>query len=1192
MSMTCKGSAALKAGTSIAALLAAMIAGTASAQTAPAGQTSPAAGAATPNSTSVGSTPEQAEAAAPLGDPSGPDQAQTAATEEEQTPDIVVTGFRGSIQSSLNEKRQATVQIDAITAEDIADFPDANLAESLQRLPGVSIDRDNGEGRGITVRGLGGDFNRTRLNGLEALSTAGSNDAGTSPNRSRSFDYNTFASELFSSLKVQKTPSAETDEGSLGATIDLETARPFDYKSARFALGGEASYNENSKKTNPRVAGLASIRFGADKRMGLLISGAYNRTYNVIDQYARQPGQSDFLYRSSQFVGEGVPQRAGFSAPSNVTLPYANPEARALQTGSDPAAYAKLYPGAPFNTPGRFDDSRVRIPALGALTNQIVRNNRLGLTGSYQWDVTDRTRLSIDGLYSRFRNVSENNQISSVGLNRNNTNATYNNASGRISPITARAAYPGLCTPNAGSAIVPEQDCGLAQYGTTPAFATSLNQAGAQVPSVLGAAAVQPGATNPANANIFSSNRFNLDPYDYYNNPNSVGYILASNNLAFRGQLIGRPSVDVVDANVTNGLADYLVLRNVDFRSAVDYSAYTTEFYQGSARIDQQFGDRLKMVAIYGKSRSTNRSQGLLVEFNRMDSPGNFVYDEREGGAMPVLDFGFDVANPANWEVVKGFSAIRNFIRTVRNDYEGVKVDFDWEVNDRFNLAFGGTIRRFGFATSQAERNTDTLNPTLLEAGSTTAANSKVVQFGRGLDTPDGTVSSFLVPDLAKFDQLLGFTCNCINKFGDWRLTTKRNGGSANFGVSETDYAIYAQADFNTEIFGQPLRGNAGTRVAITDVVSNGTTQAGRPIEGTNRYTDFLPSLNLVYQPTREFYIRFGASEVMARPLLGNLSPTITSISVPSNGDNTGAGFTIGNPRLNPFRATNYDLSLEWYFTPSSLVSIAGFSKNVSSFPQTVIFSAPLSQLVDADTVSAIRAQYTNAAQLAYIDADNPFNARQFRDAPGGYIRGLEASFQQNFTFLPGFLRNFGVLVNYTYIKSKLNYILDPGVAEVRNAAGVVTTAAVPQTLGSGPFIGVSPQAFNATLFYEVDRFRARVSIANRKGYVTQYPIAAGSCNPGLTTVGTGLPATTNPVTVTESVGCDSPLINDFVFSRATTNVDASISFNLFKAFSLSLEGLNLTNQTSNRYAYDGQEAVTQYASSGRVFRVGARVSF
>ena len=77
-----------------------------------------------------------------------------------------------------------------------------------------------------------------------------------------------------------------------------------------------------------------------------------------------------------------------------------------------------------------------------------------------------------------------------------------------------------------------------------------------------------------------------------------------------------------------------------------------------------------------------------------------------------------------------------------------------------------------------------------------------------------------------------------------------------------------------------------------------------------------------------------------------------------------------------------------------------------------------------------------------------------------------------------------------------------------------------------------------------------------------------------------------------ESKSCDSPLINDFVYSRATTNVDASMRFNLFRNVAITLEGLNLTNQTSNRYAYEGQNAVTQYASSGRVYRVGARLTF
>jgi len=1113
----------------------------------------------------------------------GPAMAQTAApapaVQEADTAgatEIVVTGLRRSIQQSLNDKRNADVQLDEINAQDIADFPDSNLAESLQRLPGVSIDRDNGEGRGITVRGLGGDFNTTRINGMAALSTAGSNDSGTSPNRSRSFDYNTFASELFSSLRIQKTPSAETDEGSLGATIDLITGKPFDFKGNKFGLSTQASYNENSKKANPRIAGLASVRFGADKRMGLLFSGAYNKEVNIIDSYMRAAGQSDYLYRSSQFVGEGFPQRAGFAAPAGTALPYKNPEALALQTGSDPTAYAKLYPGAPYNTPGRFDDSTVRIPALPTLNHQVVRNDRLGLTGAYQWDISSRTRLTIDGLYSRFHNESENDQLSAVGLNRNNTNATYNNATGRVAPSSARGAYPGLCTPAAGSDIAVSQDCGSAQYGTTPAFATALNAKGQLVPAVLGNAAITPGGTSPSDANIFSTNPNNLDPYDYYNNPNSVGYIPSSNGLAYRGALIGRPAVKVLDANVTNGLADYLVLGNVDSRSAVDYGAYTTTFWQGTARIDQEFTDNFKMSAQYGRSKSVNRSTGLLVEFNRMDSPENLTYDERGGGPMPLLDFGFDVANPANWQTVKGFSAIRHYERLVRNTFNSGNVDFDWQANDQFNVGFGGNIRKYGFYTQQAERNTDTLNPTLLEAHSTTAANSKIVEFGRGLQMPDGTATSFVVPDLDKFNDLLGFECNCINKFGDWRLTTKRNGGQNSYGVHENDKSVYLQFDFNGEVFGRTFRGNLGERIAFTGVTSNGTSQAGRPIVGKNSYTDFLPSMNLNYSLFRNLLIRFSASKVMARPLLGNLAPTITSISVPSNGDLTGASFTIGNPKLSPFRSTNFDGSVEWYFNRSSLLAVAAFSKNISSFPQTILYTAPLSQFASADTIAAIRAQYTNANQLAYIDKDLPFTARQYRDAPGGWLRGIEFTYQQNFTFLPWLLKNTGALVNYTYIKSQLTYILDPG------------TSSRPQTTGKGPFLGVSPRALNATLFYEDEHVRARVTVAQRKGYSTAYPIAGGSCSPGLSTVGTG---GVGSGTV-ESAGCDSPLINDFTYSRSTTNVDASLSFNIAKIFAITLEGLNLTNQTTNRYGYAGQEATTLYGSSGRVFRLGARVTF
>jgi len=1100
--------------------------------------------------------------------------------------DIVIIGFRASLRNSLNAKRVSDVQIDAITAEDIADFPDSNLAESLQRLPGVSIDRDNGEGRTITVRGLNGDFNRTRLNGLEALSTAGSNDSGTAPNRSRAFDYNTFASELFSSLKVQKTPMAETDEGSLGATIDLTTGHPFDYKKGALALSVEDQYYQQSKKHSPRIAGLVSRRF-FDGKFGLLFSGAYSKSDNEIDSYLRAPGQSDYLYRQSDFLGNENPQRAGFSAPVNTNFGTAitNPQAIAFQTGSDPAAYAKLYPGAPYNTPGRFDDSIVRIPALATIQQQNVKTQRLGLTGAMQWQPDDRTTITIDGAYSRFKNDSVFYQVSTVGLNRNNTNATYNTAIGRQTPSTARGLYPGICTPAATTSLAPTQDCGATLYGTTPAFATAFNSAGVLVSSVLGNAAVTPGGTSPSNANIFSTNPNNLDPYDYYNNPNSVGYIPTSNGLAYRGELIGRPAVDVLDANVTNGVADYLKLRNVDFRSGADAATYTTVFWQGSFDVKHEFSDNFKMDAVYGQSRSTNYTTGLLVEYNRMDSPGTFTYDERGGGSMPVIDLGFDAADPANWQMVKGFSAIRHYERMVRNTFRTAKADFDWKLSDEFNLGFGGSYRQFDFETDLLERNTDTLNPTLLEAHSSAAATGQLIQFGQGLNTPAGTASSFWAPNINAFRNLFQFDCNCINKWGDWTLTNKRSGAPNRYSVQEQDRALYLQLDFKIPLFGQTLRGNIGAREAFTAVDAEGNTQNGRPIVGTNHYRDFLPSINLNYEPIHNVMVRFAASKVIARPLLSNLSPITSGISVPTNGDTSGARLTVGNPQLSPFRATNEDFSVEWYFAKGGLFAVAAYNKQIKSFPQTIIYTTPLSGILSADAIASIRAGITNANSLAYIDADNPFDVRQFRDAPGGYLRGIEVSYQQDFTFLPGILKNFGAILNYSYIKSQLNYILDPG------AAATATAAAVAQTTAKAPFLGVSPQSFNATLYYQSSKFRTRVSAAYRKGYSTTFPIASGPCSPGIITP---VPASPGTVAANNVPGgpCTAPLVNDFVFSKATLNVDASASYSFNKAFSISLEAQNLTNQANEREAYQDNPVVSQYGATGRIFRVGARVKF
>src|SRR6188768_4058671 len=154
-----------------------------------------------------------------------------AAQDTQELEEVVVTGFRGSLNTALGQKREATAAVDSIVAEDIGKFPDSNLAESMQRVPGVSLSRgDGGEGRNISVRGLGAGFTRVRINGMEGTSQTGSSDIYGAGNSGRSFDFNAFPTEIFSSLAVRKTSSADVEEGSLGATVDLKAPHPLDYK--------------------------------------------------------------------------------------------------------------------------------------------------------------------------------------------------------------------------------------------------------------------------------------------------------------------------------------------------------------------------------------------------------------------------------------------------------------------------------------------------------------------------------------------------------------------------------------------------------------------------------------------------------------------------------------------------------------------------------------------------------------------------------------------------------------------------------------------------------------------------------------------------------------------------------------------------------------------------------------------------
>ncbi|MET0319306.1 MAG: TonB-dependent receptor [Duganella sp.] len=162
---------------------------------------------------------------------------------------VVVSGIRASLSSSLNTKRMQDGVVDAVSAEDAGKFPDTNIAESLQRVTGVQIQRNGGEGRYISVRGLGPEFNNVLVNGRTLTSDTGG----------REFSFDLLSSDLISKALVYKTSQPFLPEGGIGSTVDIQTARPLSGKTGHSSVVNVSSaYDSNSKKYTPNGSAMYS----------------------------------------------------------------------------------------------------------------------------------------------------------------------------------------------------------------------------------------------------------------------------------------------------------------------------------------------------------------------------------------------------------------------------------------------------------------------------------------------------------------------------------------------------------------------------------------------------------------------------------------------------------------------------------------------------------------------------------------------------------------------------------------------------------------------------------------------------------------------------------------------------------------------------------------------------------------------
>jgi len=359
-------------------------------------------------------------AAAALASPLHAQEAPAQPPAEANDSVVVVTGFRASLDSALSAKKNADGIVDVIKAEDISKFPDANLAESLQRVPGVSLARgEGGEGRQITVRGLNAGFTRVRINGIEGMSMTGASDINGNSNRGRGFDFSVFASELFSSLEVRKTSEAAIEEGSLGATVDLRTGRPFDFKGRTASLGVQEGWNSVARKTQPRVTALLSDRWDTGiGKLGALVSVAYSKRRAIEEGY-----EAVELYPASFDDGFCSPLGSAVQVPANNAVKGV--DAANCGTGvprtSDPAAYA--------NVMGRTDNFGGTVanpaPGSGAFAPRIPRfrrsqtdYERTGLTSSFQWRPQPGTEVNLDLMYGKFSNTRYDNYVGAISFGR------------------------------------------------------------------------------------------------------------------------------------------------------------------------------------------------------------------------------------------------------------------------------------------------------------------------------------------------------------------------------------------------------------------------------------------------------------------------------------------------------------------------------------------------------------------------------------------------------------------------------------------------------------------------------------------------------------------------------------------------------------------------------------------------------
>jgi TonB-dependent receptor len=1040
-------------------------------------------------------------------------QNDTAAPQEsadESDPDaIIVTGFRQSLQSAQAIKQNSDVIVDSVTAEDIGALPDRSVTETLQRIPGISINRFSAgvdpdhfsaEGAGVVVRGL--TYVRSEFNGREAFTA----------NNGRALGFSDVPSELLGGVDVIKSPSADRVEGGIAGVVSLKTRLPFDKKGLVLAGSLELNYSDFAKASSPTGAIVVSNTWDTGiGEIGLLGSFSYSRLKNRADRFQ----VSSFRVRPIYSDGTRTD-----------VLPFTG----ATQRGE-----------------GIF-------PRGGVEGSQLFDRERYGYSAAAEWRSLDgRAEATFQFLRSDAReawtehtleittdNVASNGDSRAVAGTTINFDATGLFDNGYITGPTGwradqnnadrRVPVNGLQSNNIRrdkdtKAVTSDYSANF-KYEFSDRFAVNLDYQHVDssvdiLDNTLWVSTYQD-AFIDLNGSDFPTVRFvapqNCDPAPCVGAPggaaNHPAYFSGSHNsYSDPWNSFYRAAMD--HAENSDGNSDSVRL---DFDLKFDEGGFLRAIRVGGRYSDRNQTARFSTYNWGRLSEQWGNNGPVWLNDNVDNVPGGTGGAPLTGYETYCFDnfFRGSVPNPMNGgcrlfysgHTVDNYAAMIDYANRINREWEptttvnGKVINGGWRsLADRPNV-IPGSLYTPGEVNPQRETN---------------KAAYIMARFG------------------ADFDSGMKLSGNVGVRF----TTTKRvSSGYQEFLLPTTlPIAADCATSINNALANPTAAVSANCALTPAQVAAIAAFGNGAVVPNNKEltYDYWLPSFNVRLEMGSGIQLRAAYSKGIAPPDLGlirNYFPIALTAQLKTDANGTtipvvvtpvapGTGtwgsdgniapgqalisgtFNAGNPDLKPIEADNFDLTAEWYFSRVGQLTASLFHK----------------RLHGVLTNSTLRRSFTNNGQTFDAVVTTPVNSTET-----GKITGFEIAYQQVFDFLPGFLKGLGVQANYTHISSS-------GVPQSTLSATDPDVAAGRQPTIAGenfPLQGLSKHAINFTPFIDIGRFSARLSYNWRSQYL---------------------------LTLRDVITPFDP-----IFQEAYGQWDASITYGLTEQIKIGVQGLNLTN--------------------------------